>query len=104
MYLQVLADGTITTCTRDENSDLFYAIPWSYGTLGFLTAVDIMIIPFKPYIKMVYEPTYSLEETTKVFERETNENDADSGKKNFPFSKYYFFDHLIRFTNHSNVI
>ena len=46
-YELVLADGTITTCTRDENSDLFYAIPWSYGTLGFLTAVDIMIIPFK---------------------------------------------------------
>ena len=46
-YELVLADGSITTCTRDENSDLFYAIPWSYGTLGFLTAVDIMIIPFK---------------------------------------------------------
>ena len=46
-YELVLADGSITTCTRDDNSDLFYAIPWSYGTLGFLTAVDIMIIPFK---------------------------------------------------------
>ena len=46
-YELVLSDGTITTCTRDENSDLFYAIPWSYATLGFLTAVDIMIIPFK---------------------------------------------------------
>ena len=45
-YELVLADGSITTCTRDDNSDLFYAIPWSYGTLGFLTAVDIMIIPF----------------------------------------------------------
>jgi len=87
-YELVLADGTITTCTRDENSDLFYAIPWSYGTLGFLTAVDIMIIPFKPYIKLVYEPTYSLEETMDVFARETNkdisklneidENDNDS--------------------------
>ena len=30
---------------------------------------------------MVYEPTYSLEETIKVFERETNDNVADSGKK-----------------------
>ena len=46
-YELVLADGTITSCTRDENSDLFYAIPWSYGTLGFLTSVDIMIVPFK---------------------------------------------------------
>ena len=46
-YELVLADGTITSCTRDENSDLFYAIPWSYGTLGFLTSVDIMMVPFK---------------------------------------------------------
>ena len=46
-YELVLADGSITTCSREENSDLFYAIPWSYGTLRFLTAVDIMIIPFK---------------------------------------------------------
>ena len=46
-YGLVLADGTITSCTRDENSDLFYAIPWSYGTLGFLTSVDIMMVPFK---------------------------------------------------------
>ena len=78
-----MADGSVVTCSESNNSDLFYAIPWSYGTLGFLTAVDIMIIPFKPYIKMVYEPTYSLEETIKVFERETNDNDADSGKKCF---------------------
>ena len=66
-YELVLSDGTITTCTRDENSDLFYAIPWSYGTLGFLTYVDLMIIPFKPYIRLVYEPTYSLDETMEVF-------------------------------------
>ena len=46
-YEFVLADGTITTCTREENSDLFYATPFSYGTLGFLTYVDLMIIPFK---------------------------------------------------------
>ena len=46
-YELVLADGTIATCSREENSDLFYAIPFSYGTLGFLTSVDLMIIPFK---------------------------------------------------------
>ena len=43
---------------------------------------------FQPYIKLVYEPTYSLEETMDVFARETNkdvsklneidENDNDS--------------------------
>ena len=35
-----------------QNSDLFYAIPWSYGTLGFLTAVDIMIVPFKVRVNL----------------------------------------------------
>jgi delta24-sterol reductase len=75
-YELVLADGTVTTCSREENSDLFYAIPWSYGTLGFLTAVDLMIIPFKPYIKLVYEPTYSLQETMEVFTRETRKDNA----------------------------
>lgn len=41
----VLADGSIVKCSRDENPDLFFAIPWSYGTLGFLTAVELKIIP-----------------------------------------------------------
>lgn len=30
---------------QDERPDLFYSVPWSYGTLGFLTAVEIKIIP-----------------------------------------------------------
>jgi len=43
----VVADGSVKTCSKSENSDLFYVIPWSYGTFGFLTSVDIMIVPFK---------------------------------------------------------
>ena len=44
----VTADGSVKTCTKDnEHSDLFYVIPWSYGTFGFLTAMDVKIIPFK---------------------------------------------------------
>lgn len=44
-YELVLADGSVVKCSRDENSDLYYAVPWSYGTLGFLTAVEIKILP-----------------------------------------------------------
>ena len=53
--------------------------------------IHISIFTFwilQPYIKLVYEPTYSLEETMDVFARETNkdisklneidENDNDS--------------------------
>ena len=46
-YEIVVADGSVMECTKEKNSDLFYVIPWSYGTFGFLTAIDIDIIPFK---------------------------------------------------------
>ncbi|KAB7501494.1 Delta(24)-sterol reductase [Armadillidium nasatum] len=41
----VLADGSLITCNKDEHANLFYSVPWSYGTLGFLTAVEIKIMP-----------------------------------------------------------
>lgn len=44
-YELVLSDGSVVTCSRDDKPDLFYAVPWSYGTLGFLTAVEIKILP-----------------------------------------------------------
>ena len=30
----VLADGSVVTCSPENNPDLFYSVPWSYGTLG----------------------------------------------------------------------
>ena len=52
-YEIVVADGSVMECTKEKNSDLFYVIPWSYGTFGFLTAIDIDIIPFKVrYLKI----------------------------------------------------
>lgn len=44
-YEVVLADGSLVKCSRTENPDLFFAIPWSYGTLGFLTAAEVKIVP-----------------------------------------------------------
>jgi delta24-sterol reductase len=43
----VLPDGSVVSCSRTQNSDLFYAIPWSHGTLGFVVAVELDIIPCK---------------------------------------------------------
>lgn len=31
--------------SQEQNIDLFNCIPWSYGTLGFLTSVKLQIIP-----------------------------------------------------------
>ena len=39
--------------------------------LGLLTAVKLKIIPYKPFIKITYTPTYTTDEAMKVLEHET---------------------------------
>ncbi|KAH0926843.1 hypothetical protein HID58_019099 [Brassica napus] len=56
-YEIVLAGGELVRATKDnEYSDLFYAIPWSQGTLGLLVAAEIKLIPVKEYMKLTYIP------------------------------------------------
>lgn len=56
-YEVVLGDGSLVTATCDnEHSDLFKALPWSHGSLGFLVALTLRIVKIKPYIKMKYIP------------------------------------------------
>ena len=35
---------------------MFYSVPWSYGTLGFLVAAELSIIPAKKYVQLEYTP------------------------------------------------
>lgn len=51
----VLADGQLVRCSAEERPDLFRAIPWSYGTLGLLTAVELRIRPASGYVRLRYE-------------------------------------------------
>ncbi|XP_071529727.1 delta(24)-sterol reductase-like [Panulirus ornatus] len=56
-YELVLADGSLVRATKDnEYSDLYYTLPWSHGTLGFLVALELQIIKIKPYLKLEYIP------------------------------------------------
>jgi len=56
-YEIVLADGRVVRATKDnEYSDLFYAIPWSQGTLGLLVSAEIKLIEVKEYMKLTYTP------------------------------------------------
>lgn len=63
----VLADGRVVRASPEENADLFYALPSSYGAHGLLTAVELPIIECKPYVKLDYQPVYSLDEACRVF-------------------------------------
>lgn len=74
----VTADGKLVKCSKDENPDLFSMIPWSHGTLGFLVAIELKIIPAKKYVKLTYTPVYSQDELIKKFEEESrNTHDND---------------------------
>jgi delta24-sterol reductase len=71
----ILADGTIKTCSRKQNRELFDALPWSYGTLGFLLSVKIRVIPCKHLIRIEYIPCKTREEGIKIFQTlSTSEN------------------------------
>jgi delta24-sterol reductase len=62
-YDVVTADGSLIHVTADnEHSDLFYCLPWSHGTLGFLVALELKLIKVKPYVHMKYIPVHSQEE------------------------------------------
>ncbi|CAM9327275.1 unnamed protein product, partial [Phaeothamnion confervicola] len=50
----VLADGSVVNCSASERPDLFYNIPWSHGTLGFVVSAEIQIVPCKPFVKLRY--------------------------------------------------
>mmetsp|Transcript_11811 Transcript_11811/g.13613 ORF Transcript_11811/g.13613 Transcript_11811/m.13613 type:complete len:548 (+) Transcript_11811:97-1740(+) len=66
----ILADGSVVKCSKEKNSDLFDALPWSYGTLGFLASVTIQCIPCKPYVRVEYIPCENWKESTEIFQRE----------------------------------
>ena len=50
------------------------SVAFSYGSVGFLSAVDIDIIPYKPFIELGYFPVRSLDEAVAVLKREANPN------------------------------
>lgn len=77
-YEVVLGDGKVVCATRKKNSDLFYALPWSHGALGFLAAVDLRIIPCTPCVRLTYHPFHSLERVCEFFTQEVcKANPAD---------------------------
>lgn len=71
----VLADGSLVRCSKTENSDLFYAVPWSYGTLGFLVAAEVRIVPARHYVKLRYTPVRGLDAICSTFQHECTRPD-----------------------------
>jgi FAD/FMN-containing dehydrogenase len=48
-------ENKIITCSPTKNKDLFFAIPNSYGTLGYIVRARVMLVPCKKYVKIERE-------------------------------------------------
>jgi len=49
----LLANGDVVDCSpENEHSDLFFGIPNSYGTLGYILKLEARTLPVKPYVEL----------------------------------------------------
>lgn len=74
----VTADGRLVRCSARENPEIFYAVPWSYGSLGFLVSAELKIIPAKKYVRLKYLPFRSREEFVARFAEESRRPAAEA--------------------------
>ena len=66
-YELVTAKGEVLNVTAETYPDLYHALPMSHGTLGFLTAVELEVVPIRKYMKLRYQPYYSREDFCAAF-------------------------------------
>lgn len=71
----VTADGEVKKVTAESDPEVFYALPFSHGSFGFLTSVTASILRVKPYMHVEYIPTFSRKELRdKMVELATSDN------------------------------
>jgi delta24-sterol reductase len=76
----LLGDGRVITATADnEYSDLFHAVPWSYGTLALLLSAKLKLIPCKAYVKLTYTPHHSKESYIEHMRQLSGEYNVNNG-------------------------
>jgi FAD/FMN-containing dehydrogenase len=50
----LLSDGASVLCSPEQNQDLFYGFPNSYGTFGYALRVKLKLIPAKRFVKLTH--------------------------------------------------
>ncbi|MDF1582019.1 MAG: FAD-binding oxidoreductase [Methyloprofundus sp.] len=90
----ITADGKLVKCSKEENSELFYAIPWSYGSLGFLVCAEIKIVPSKDYVHISYIPYKNKQALIERFSEESLK----------PFDQAYDFIEGLMYSEQEGVL
>ncbi len=72
----VTGTGEVVRCSRTNNADLFWAIPWSLGSVAFLVSATISLVRCKPYVRVHYTPCASRDELLSRFATASTRSDA----------------------------
>lgn len=76
-YEVLLADGRIVICTpTNEHRDLYYALPNTYGTLGYALKIKVKLIPALPFIKLTHTQYQDVISYFKAIEKICTDNQA----------------------------
>lgn len=80
----ILSDGSLVHATKyNEHSELFRALPWSHGTLGFIVALEVQIIPAKPYVHLNYLPIKGQQKYCSLLQEISGANNKDKPVPDF---------------------
>lgn len=72
----MLANGEVLLCSREENSDLFWATVGGIGLTGFILSARIRLISVETaYIKVHYQKASNLDEALALFSQGDSEYD-----------------------------
>ncbi|KAL7074346.1 hypothetical protein ACQ4LE_006546 [Meloidogyne hapla] len=80
-YEIVTTSGELIVAEKEgSHQSIFFGIPWSFGSLGFLVSVTLKIRECSPYIRLQYQPCFSTKELTGRIEeliakKRTTENE-----------------------------
>lgn len=64
----ITSDGEVLVCSKTSNPELFDALPWSYGTLGFLLSITLSVVECKEYVEIKYYPCHTLSKGVSLFQ------------------------------------
>ncbi len=97
----LLPGGTIVTCTPDnDHADLFYALPNSYGTLGYVLRARIALQPARPYVHLNIERFAAPAAYLEAMQAATHSADVDFVEGLF-FGDCRFYLMTGRFADHA---
>ncbi|GAA2274555.1 hypothetical protein GCM10010145_51840 [Streptomyces ruber] len=68
-YDVLLGTGEVVRVSATEHPDLFHALPWSRGSLGFVVAVELRVVPARPWVEVRYHPVAGPEEMCRDLTR-----------------------------------